>query len=285
MSRARSPVLRDGFFGDLADPERLTMLQGYGAEPARGRNAHACSVAFSSLGIAAVAGLGRCAGQAVARRGRSTLVGHGLYTTLIRAVPDLVMMLLVFYGGQMLVNQIGRAAWAGTIIDINPFVAGVLTIGFIFGAYLTEVLRGAFLAVPPGQREAAQAYGMNGRAGAAGASSARRCCAMRCLALSNNWLVMIKSTSIVSVIGLTDMMSPGRPGGWRHPRALLVLPGGGSADVPGCSPACPSWALPGWQKRLRRGQPAGGAVNFQVIVRQPAAVRSAARWSPRSSCW
>ena len=127
------------------------------------------------------------------------------YTTLVRAVPDLVVMLLVFYGGQMAVNLAAeRMGWPP--VDINPFIAGVLTIGFIFGAYLTEVLRGAFLAVPPGQRDAALAFGM-GRF-----QVLRRIVGPQMLrhalpALSNNWLVMVKSTSIVSVIGLSDMMN------------------------------------------------------------------------------
>ena len=56
-----------------------------------------------------------------------------LYTTLVRGVPDLVMMMLVFYGGQLLLNEaLDRLGW--DFIEIDPFVAGVLTIGFIFGA-------------------------------------------------------------------------------------------------------------------------------------------------------
>jgi ABC-type arginine transport system permease subunit len=101
----------------------------------------------------------------------------GVYTTLMRGVPDLVLMLLVFYGGQMLVNR-SPSAQGWDYIDIDPFIAGVLTIGFIFGAYLTEAFRGAFLAVPAGQREAGLAYGMS-RPGAvahhAAADAAPRC--------------------------------------------------------------------------------------------------------------
>jgi len=122
----------------------------------------------------------------------------------VRAVPDLVMMLLVFYGGQMLINSVAdRYGWG--YVDINPFVAGVLTIGFIFGAYLTEVLRGAFLAVPPGQREAAQAFGMSPWQvmwRVVGPQMLRHALPP----LSNTWLVMIKSTAIVSLIGLSDLM-------------------------------------------------------------------------------
>ena len=64
------------------------------------------------------------------------------YTTLVRGVPDLVMMLLVFYGGQVLLNEVADALeWEP--VDLDPFIAGVLTIGFIFGAYFTETFRGA----------------------------------------------------------------------------------------------------------------------------------------------
>jgi ABC-type arginine transport system permease subunit len=115
------------------------------------------------------------------------------------------MMLLVFYGGQTLVNNIGESlGW--DYVDVNPFVAGVLTIGFIFGAYMTEVLRGAFMAVPPGQREAALAYGMSERQillRVVGPQMLRHALP----GLSNVWLVMIKATAIVSVIGLSDLMN------------------------------------------------------------------------------
>ena len=60
------------------------------------------------------------------------------YTTLIRGVPDLVLMLLVFFGGQTLFNAIGEATGLWDFVDINQMAAGVSTIGFIFGAYMTE---------------------------------------------------------------------------------------------------------------------------------------------------
>ncbi|WP_029226477.1 ABC transporter permease subunit, partial [Burkholderia ubonensis] len=83
------------------------------------------------------------------------------YTTLIRSVPDLVLMLLLFYSIQIWLNQFtDLVGWEQ--IDIDPFVAGVLTLGFIYGAYFTETFRGAFLSVPRGQLEAGAAYGMSG---------------------------------------------------------------------------------------------------------------------------
>lgn len=161
-------------------------------------------VALASLAVAAVLGLA----GALAKLSRSR-IAQGLaatYTTLIRGVPDLVLMLLVFYGGQLAVNTVAPMLGHEDYIDIDPFVAGVLTIGFIFGAYFTEVLRGAFLAVPAGQKEAAVAFGMTQ------AQVLWRIVGPQMLrhalpGLSNNWLVMIKSTAIVSVIGLSDLMN------------------------------------------------------------------------------
>jgi His/Glu/Gln/Arg/opine family amino acid ABC transporter permease subunit len=178
------------------------MLHGYGLSLLEGA-ALTLSVAFLSLGIALALGLA----GAVAKLSRSRIAqGVALaYTTVIRAVPDLVLMLLVFYGGQMAINSLGeRLGWA--YIDIDPWVAGVLTIGFIFGAYFTEVLRGAFLAVPAGQKEAAIACGFTPRQvllRIVGPQMLRHALP----GLSNNWLVMIKATAIVSVIGLSDLMN------------------------------------------------------------------------------
>ena len=86
-----------------------------------------------------------------------------LYTTLIRGVPDLVLMLLVFYGGQMLANDLATRLGSESGLDINPFVAGVVTIGFIFGAYLSETFRGAILAIPAGQAEVVDLLRQSGR--------------------------------------------------------------------------------------------------------------------------
>lgn len=164
-------------------------------------------VALTSLAIAVLLGLA----GALAKLSRSRLAqgSAALYTTLIRGVPDLVLMLLIFYGGQVAVNTIAPLLGHEDYIDIDPFVAGVLTIGFIFGAYLTEAFRGAFLAVPPGQREAGLAYGMSPR------QVLWRITLPQMLrhalpGLSNNWLVLIKSTAIVSIIGLSDLMTRGQ---------------------------------------------------------------------------
>jgi histidine transport system permease protein len=126
------------------------------------------------------------------------------YTTLIRGVPDLVLMLLLFYGIQIWLNTL--TDWLGMDqIDIDPFVAGVLTLGFIYGAYFTETFRGAFIAVPAGQLEAARAYGMTSM------QTFRRILFPQMMrhalpGIGNNWQVIVKATALVSLIGLADLV-------------------------------------------------------------------------------
>ncbi|ENR5726247.1 ABC transporter permease [Acinetobacter baumannii] len=126
------------------------------------------------------------------------------YTTLIRSVPDLVIMLLLFYSLQLGLNQITEALQKDQI-DINPFVAGVITLAFIDGAYFTETFRGAFQSVPRGQIEAAMAYGMTPW------QVFHRVLFPQMMrfalpGIGNNWQVLIKATALVSIIGLTDIV-------------------------------------------------------------------------------
>ena len=76
------------------------------------------------------------------------------YATVIRGIPDLVLILLIFYGGQDMVNRLAPLLGYEDYIDIHPFVAGVGTLGFVYGAYLSETFRGAFMSIPKGQGEA-----------------------------------------------------------------------------------------------------------------------------------
>lgn len=163
-------------------------------------------VALLSLAVAIVLGLVGC----FAKLSRQALLRWpaNVYTTVIRGVPDLVLVLLVFYGVPVLVNDLFARFEIDVVIDPPPFEAGVLTIGFIFGAYLTEAFRGAYLAVPPGQREAAMAYGMTPWQ-VAWRVQLPQMLRHALPGVSNNWLVLIKSTAIVSVIGLHDLMQRG----------------------------------------------------------------------------
>ncbi len=159
-------------------------------------------LALSSVLLALVIGLIGAGGKLSKNRAISGI--FGAYTTLIRGVPDLVLMLLIFYGLQIALNSLTEAVGMDQI-DIDPLGAGIITLGFIYGAYFTETFRGAFMAVPRGQIEAGIAFGFSG------AQIFRRILfpAMMRFALpgiANNWQVILKATALVSLLGLNDVV-------------------------------------------------------------------------------
>jgi len=159
-------------------------------------------LALLSLLIAMVLGIA----GALAKLSKSPIARSvaGIYTTIIRGIPDLVLMTILFFGGQIIVNDIGdKLGWE--YIDISPFMAGTVTLGFIFGAYFAETFRGGILAVSRGEIEAGIAFGMT----PIQVFLRITLPAMVRHALpgfGNNWLVLTKTTALVSVIGLQDML-------------------------------------------------------------------------------
>lgn len=154
---------------------------------------------FIAMGLGIIGALGKLSQSTIAQK------TAGGYTTLIRGVPELVLMLLLFFGGQMMVNQLAEMVGYDDYIDINPFISGVITIGFIYGAYMTETFRGAILAVSKGELEAGAAYGMTK------GQVFRRILFPQMIrhaipGFGNNWLVLLKATALVSVIGLDDVL-------------------------------------------------------------------------------
>ena len=167
-------------------------------------------VALASLVVAIVLGL---LGAGAKLSGNRLLVGVStVYTTIIRGVPDLVIMLLVFYGGTIGLNNLMELLGSKQTIDVNSFAAGVLTIGFIYGAYMTETFRGAILSIPKGQMEAAWAFGM-GRIQTFVRITAPQMVRYALPGFTNNWLVLIKATALVSLIGLKEMTYLGKQAG------------------------------------------------------------------------
>ncbi len=168
------------------------------------------AVAVGALLLATLLGIVAAAARLSPHRAPRAIAT--LYATLIRGVPDLVLMLLIFYGGQIAVNAVAqRFGWGGLgdggsgSIDIDPYLAGTITIGFIYGAYFAETFRGAMLAVPTGQSEAALACGMS-RAQVLIRIVLPQMVRHALPGFTNNWLVLVKATALVSIIGLTDLM-------------------------------------------------------------------------------
>ena len=160
------------------------------------------SLAIASLMLAIVLGI-FCAIGKLSRFKVISLLCQA-YTSFIRGVPDLVLMLLIFYGLQLLLNSITDFFSIG-FIEINPLVAGIITLGFIYGAYFTETFRGAYLAVPKTSLEAAFALGLS-------KGQVFRYVMFPLMmrfalpGITNNWLVVLKATALVSLLGLSDLV-------------------------------------------------------------------------------
>jgi len=181
-------------------------LKGYGPELLDGAVV-TIELAFLSLALALTLGLIGASSKLSGNRFAKAIATF--YTTVVRGIPDLVMMLLFYYGGQVTVNLLSDWIWEAYEVDFffqfDPFISGVVTIGLIFGAYMTETFRGAFLAVETGQIEAARAYGFTRW------HTFRRIMFPQMLrhalpGIGNNWQVLLKTTALVSIIGLTDMV-------------------------------------------------------------------------------
>ena len=175
-----------------------------------------------------------------------------IYTTIVRGVPDLVLILLIYFGGQRFVNDVG-AVLGYDYIELSKFWAGVFAIGFIYGAYLTETFRGAYLTVPKGQAEAARALGLS-RLLILRFVTAPQVLRFALPGYGNVWLVLVKSTAVVSVIGLQDLVGLADKAGkaTREPFLFflaVILVYLAITSVSG-------WALARAEARVNRGQAA-----------------------------
>lgn len=126
------------------------------------------------------------------------------YTTICRAVPELLLILLLYYAGSDAINALLKLAGHDPI-DINGFAAAVTVLGIVQGAYAAEIIRGAVLAIPFGHIEAARAFGC------------RRSLIVRRIVLpemlpyalaglANLWLVLIKDSALISVVGYNELL-------------------------------------------------------------------------------
>ena len=128
-----------------------------------------------------------------------------VYTTIIRGIPELLVIYLLFFGGSNAVMSLAKLFGYYGYIELNAFVIGSVAVGAISGAYSTEVMRGAFLAIPRGQIDAAKSVGMN-----------KFLIFTRILipqvlryalpGLGNVWQLTLKDTALIMVTGLVEIM-------------------------------------------------------------------------------
>jgi polar amino acid transport system permease protein len=173
---------------------------GWGANLVRGL-VNSVQIALGAFGFGLLIGAGGAYGKLYGGPILRDLLE--VYTTLVRAVPELVLILLLYYAGTDLFNRVLGGLGYGPI-DINGLVAGIFVLAFVQGAYATEVIRGAILAIPQGQIEAARAYGMSP------GLLLRRITLPAMLpfaipGLANLWLIATKDTALLAIVGFNEL--------------------------------------------------------------------------------
>ena len=134
----------------------------------------------------------------------------GTYSTIVRGVPELLWVLFIYFGSVTLMSQLGELLGMPGL-ELSAFAAGVIALGLCFGAYATEVFRGALLAIPKGHREAGMALGLS-----KGRIFSRlilpQMWRIALPGLGNLFMILMKDTALVSVIGLEEIMRQAQNG-------------------------------------------------------------------------
>ncbi|MBY4675386.1 ABC transporter permease [Marinobacterium arenosum] len=160
-------------------------------------------LALASLALGLVLGLlGATARLSHNKLARTISTG---YTTLIRGIPELLTVLIIYFGATTVLMSVAGMFGYDEYIEVGPFAAGVTALGLTFGAYASEVFRGAILAIPPGQREAGLAIGMS-KFKVFMRITMPQLWRLALPGLGNLFLVLLKDTALVSVVGLDDLM-------------------------------------------------------------------------------
>ena len=134
-----------------------------------------------------------------------------VYTTLLRGIPDLLVIYLFYFGGSTLLTALNRELGGNGFVSMPAFLIGALAVGIVSGAYQTEVFRGSYGAIARGEIEAARAVGMSGLL------LLRRIVAPQVMrhaipGLGNCWQLVLKESALISVTGLVELLRQAQVG-------------------------------------------------------------------------
>ena len=132
-----------------------------------------------------------------------------IYTTIIRGIPELLVIYLLFFGGSGAVMYLAKIFGYNGYIELNAFTIGTIAVGAISGAYSTEVIRGAVNSVQKGQFEAGKTLGLNGY-GLYGKIIFPQVARIALPGIGNVWQITLKDTALISVTGLVEIMRQSR---------------------------------------------------------------------------
>jgi len=181
------------------------------------------TIAVSSVAFLLGSVLGALIAWARIEGNRALRFAAEAYTTVLRGIPDLLVIFLLYFGGSAAMTAVAHALGAQGFVGVNAFASGAIAVGIISGAYQSEIFRGAFGAIARGELEAARAVGMSRRL------LFRRIVVPQTLrfaipGLGNVWQLALKESALISVVGLTEILRQAQvgAGSTRQPFAFFI---------------------------------------------------------------
>jgi octopine/nopaline transport system permease protein len=206
------------------------------------------AVAVAAMGVGAV--FGAIGAAAKLSQSRIAKAVADAYTTILRGVPDLLVIYLFYFGGSAAVTAVGHYFGAEGFIGMPSFLTGALAVGIVSGAYQTEVIRAAVLAIPRGEIEAATAFGMSRW------KRNRRIILPQVVrfalpGMGNVWQAVLKETALISVTGLVELLRESQigAGSTRQPFAFYMT----AAAIYLVFTAASTWLFGRIEQRAMRG--------------------------------
>jgi len=135
----------------------------------------------------------------------SLKLAANIYTTIFRGLPELLTLFLVYFGVQIGIQQALKFIGVEVYVEVNSFVAGMVALSLVFSSYASEAFLSAFRGIPQGQYEGGYALGLS-RSRTMLLIVMPQLIRLALPALGNLWLILLKETSLVSVVGLSDLV-------------------------------------------------------------------------------
>ena len=181
------------------------------------------TIAVSATAFALGSALGALLAWARIEGNRAVQLAADAYTTVLRGIPDLLVIYLLYFGGSTALTALAHMLGAKGFVGVDAFAAGAIAVGIISGAYQSEIFRGAYLAIARGELEAARSVGMPR------ALLFRRIIVPQALrfaipGLGNVWQLALKESALISVVGLTEILRQAQvgAGSTRQPFAFFI---------------------------------------------------------------
>jgi polar amino acid transport system permease protein len=160
-------------------------------------------LALATLPFGLLLGLG----LAILIIGKNPIVSKAAtaFTTVFRALPELLTIFIIYYGGQIVLQAIAQSLFGDVGVEVNGFLAGMMALGIVFASFAAEIFVAGLRAIPRRQHEAAAALGLS-RSRTFISVTMPQLWRLVLPGLGNLWFVLLKDTSLVSIISLADLM-------------------------------------------------------------------------------